>query len=89
MPGRTPDTGREVGQTIVSISVLGRREDGRAYVWREYGTIAHLTALNPYVPKAVFTACNRPIPIGWRWRNEGVLRPLCPRCAKVDEHNGA
>lgn len=41
-----------------AVRVLGRRADGRSYVWREYGTIAHLTALySPSTPG--WTACGR------------------------------
>lgn len=70
-----------------SNAVLGKRRDHRVYVWREYGTVAHLTE-SRYLSIPMWTACGRPIPRTWRARVEGVLRPLCARCARQPDSKG-
>ena len=62
---------------------LGARPDGRVYVWREYGNVAHLTE-SAVLSLPAWTVCGRLIPRQWRTRAEGVLRPLCSYCARWD-----
>ena len=81
---RSGKCGLPIGLVVIRSEVLGRRKDGRTYVWREYGSIAHLTLDWPGRPG--WTCCNRPIPASWRTRPEGVLRPLCSRCAKFEDN---
>lgn len=63
--------------------MLGRRKDGRVYVWREYGTVAHLTE-SAILGLPAWTVCGRLIPRNWRARTEGALRPLCSYCTRWD-----
>jgi len=62
---------------------LGVRDDGRAYVWRKYGNVAHLTE-TASLSFPAWTVCGRQIPTQWRTRMEGVLRPLCSYCTRWD-----
>lgn len=63
---------------------LRKRRDGRVYVWREHGDVAHLTELRELSWPA-WTACGRPIKREWRARVDGVLRPLCVRCSRLKD----
>lgn len=62
---------------------LPERADGRAYVWREYGSVAHLTE-SSMLSLPAWTVCGRLIPRQWRTRMGDVLRPLCSYCARWD-----